>query len=195
MYYKGEKLDAPHVQDTDFHGYGASIKERLSAIIPADEDLRVLDVGTGMASNVRFLLEHMSKRSEVWTLDPSEEMLSRAKEKVGAEDRRRVRFVKGTADALEFEDKSFDLVVSVMVAHHMEKVDESIAEMARVLKRGGRVIIVDYSPEAHVLEFHSRHAEKDFVKPGAITRAMKKAHLKRRVENYDMWYLIEGSRE
>lgn len=187
-------MDAGHLPDANFHGYGESIKERLSKIIPRSEDVRVLDIGTGMASTAKFLLRHLSKRSKVWSVDPSEEILSRARAALSAEDQKRIRFLQGSADDLEFEDESFDIVVSVMVLHHIEAVDESIAEMSRVLRRGGRLIIVDYSPEAHVLDFHSRHAKEDFVKPSAISKAMKGARLNPRVENYNKWYIVEATK-
>lgn len=194
LYYKGEKLDAGHMQDTDFHGYGSLIMERLTEIIPADEDLHVLDIGTGMASTARFLLQHLSKGSRVWSLDPSEEVLSRARGVIAAEDRKRIKFLRGSADDLKFEGRSFDIVVSVMVTHHMEEVGKSIAEMSRVLKRGGRLIIVDYSPEAHVLDFRSRHAKEDFVKSSTISTAMKGARLKPHIENHAKWYLVQATK-
>jgi ubiquinone/menaquinone biosynthesis C-methylase UbiE len=194
LYYKGEKMEAGHMPDASFHGYRALITERLSEIIPRHEDVRVLDIGTGMASTAKFLLQHLSKRSKVWSLDPSEEILSKARAALTPENQKRIRFLQGSADALEFEDESFDIVVSVMVLHHIEQVGKSIAEMARVLRRGGRLIIVDYSPEAHVLDFHSRHTKGDFVKPSAVSKAMKGANLKPRVETHDKWYLVEATR-
>jgi ubiquinone/menaquinone biosynthesis C-methylase UbiE len=194
LYYKGEKMDAGHMPDANFHGYAESIKERLSEIIPRDEDLRVLDIGTGMASTARFLLRHLSKGSRVWSLDPSEEILSRARTVLPAKVQKRIRFLQGSADDLEFEDESFDMVVSVMVLHHIEAVGESVAEMSRVLRRGGRLIIVDYSPEAHVLDFQSRHAREDFVESSTVSKAMRGAHLRSRVEGHAKWYLVEATK-
>ena len=193
MYYKGEKMEHTHpAQDTDFHGYGPAIRGRLSELIPGDEDIKVLDIGTGMASTSRFLLERVSEGSRLWSLDPSEEVIKQARTLVEKKDLKRVKFVQGTADDMEFGDGAFDFVVSVMVMHHIETVKESIAEMARVLKPGGRLIVVDFSPSAHTLDFQSRHAKEDFFTSASVSRAARAAGLRPRAEEQDKWYLVEA---
>ena len=187
-------MDAASAQDTDFHGYGAAIRARLSELIPEHEDVRVLDVGTGMASTVKFLLRHLSKQSRVFSLDPSEDVLTKARSALSADDRQRVTLTKGSADELKFGDGFFDIVVSVMVMHHIEAVGGSVAEMSRVLKQGGRLIIVDYSPEAHTLDFQSRHSEEDFFESDTISIAARASRLKPRVEDHGKWYLVEATR-
>lgn len=185
-------METAPARDTDFHGYGPSIRERLAALVPGDEDMKVLDVGTGMATTSRFLLERLSKKSHVWSLDPSGDVIEQAKATFGSSDRRRITFVRGTASDMKFEDDTFDVVVSVMVMHHMEAVDTPIAEMSRVLKRGGRLVVIDFSPKAHTLDFSSRHAEKDFFAASTVVRAARAAGLTPRVEDHDKWYLVEG---
>jgi ubiquinone/menaquinone biosynthesis C-methylase UbiE len=187
-------MDGGHARHSDFHGYGTSIRERLSELIPKQEDIRVLDVGTGMGSTAKFLLQHLSKRSHVVSLDPSEDILAEAKSALSAEGRRRITLMRGSADDLKFGNGSFDIVVSVMVMHHIEAVDESIAEMSRVLRPGGRLIIVDYSPEAHDLDFQSRHNEDDFFESDTISEAAKASQLTPRIENHGKWYLVEATR-
>jgi ubiquinone/menaquinone biosynthesis C-methylase UbiE len=187
-------MDAGHAQHSDFHGYGKTIRNRLSALIPRHEDVRVLDVGTGMALTAKFLLEHLSKKSHVVSLDPSEDVLKEARRALPAEDKRRVTFIRGSADDLKFGNESFDMVVSVMVMHHIESVGESVAEMSRVLRPGGRLIIVDYSPDAHTLDFQSRHQEGDFFESDTISEAAKSSKMTTRVENHGKWYLVEGTK-
>lgn len=194
MYFKGEKVEASHAPDSDFHGYGPPIRARLSKLIPNNEDIRVLDIGTGMASTAKFLLQHLSKRSQVLSLDPSEDMLIKARSALSAENQQRITFIQGTADDLKFRNGSFDIVISVMVMHHIETVDDSIAEMSRVLRKGGRLIIVDFSPEAHTLEFQSRHKKDDFFEAGTISKAAKASQLRPRVEKHGKWYLVEATR-
>ena len=168
LYYKGEKMSRGPARDTDFHGYGPSIRERLASVIPVDEPIRVLDVGTGMATTTRFLLAHLSTKSLIWSLDPSEEVITQANTAFSAKDLRRIRFVKGVADRMEFDDDYFDLVVSVMAMHHIEKASKSVSEMGRVLKPAGRLVIADFSPKAHTLGFQSRHAKEDFFTSASI---------------------------
>jgi ubiquinone/menaquinone biosynthesis C-methylase UbiE len=197
LYYKGEKMEGGPARDTDFHGHGEAIRGRLSQLISQDADVRVLDIGTGMGSTSRFLLEHLSKKSRIWSLDPSEDVIAQAESTLTAEkkeNRRRIRFVQGTADDLKFDDDFFGLVVSVMVMHHIEDMNESIAEMSRVLKQGGRLIVIDYSPEAHTLDFQSRHAEEDFFTSASIAEAARQSRLRPRVEDHGKWYLVDATK-
>ena len=181
-------------RDTDFHGYGSSIRERLADLVPSDEPACVLDVGTGMATTVRFLLGHLSRKSLVWSLDPSEDVIAQARTAFTAKDMRRIRFVRGVADSMDFEDACFDVVISVMAMHHIEAASKSVSEMARVLKPSGRLVIVDFSPRAHTLEFQSRHAKEDFFTSASISKAARAAGLTPRVEDHDMWYLVEATK-
>jgi ubiquinone/menaquinone biosynthesis C-methylase UbiE len=193
LYYKGEKMGR-NPQHSDFHGYGVVIRERLAGIIPKDEDIRVLDIGTGVALTTQFLLQRLSRGSHAWSLDPSEDILTQARSILSDEDPRRITFVRDTADDLKFQEGSFDFVVSVMVMHHIEAVKESIAQMSRVLKKGGHLIIVDYSPEAHTLDFQSHHKKGDFFESDTISEAAMASHLIARTEDYDKWYLVEATK-
>jgi ubiquinone/menaquinone biosynthesis C-methylase UbiE len=95
---------------------------------------------------------------------------------------------------LKSGDGFFDIMVSVMVMHHIEAVGGPIAEMSRVLKQGGRLIIADYSPKAHTLDSQSRHNEEDFFEPNTVSMAAKASRLKPRVEDHGKWYLVEATR-
>lgn len=90
---------------------------------------RVLDLGGGTgAANPDFGDRH------VVVVDPSHQMLARNK---GA-DR-----VVGVGEALPFADGSFDAVFSAYVFRNLDSVDLTLAEMARVLRPGGKAGIVD----------------------------------------------------
>ena len=57
-----------------------------------------------------------------------------------------------TAQALPFADGSFDLVASTLMLHHLPKQDRPacVAEMLRVLKPGGRALVVDFATSSEV---------------------------------------------
>ncbi len=192
MYYKGEKVEATGSPNTDFHGYGKAIRKELRKMIPSRKRIRVLDVGTGMGQNTAFLLRQLSGDSEIWTVDPSEEILVNAKASLGRK-ASKIRFVQASADKLGFADGFFDAVVSVMVMHHVEDALAVLKELARVLKTGGRLLIVDYEPEAsQELEFQTRHKEKDFFEPEIIRTAAKKLGLHVKVEEFGLWYIVDA---
>jgi len=181
-------------QNTDLHGYGGEIRKELGKRVPKGKRLKVLDVGTGFGINVAFLARRLSKGSEIWTVDPSEEVLKNVKSALG-DGGAPVNFVEATADDLDFADGFFDLVVSVMVLHHLEKLRPALREMSRVLKPGGAIVIVDYKPEAsHELEFATRHEEKDFSSPELVAKAMGRLGMKARAFDFGLWYLVDAKK-
>jgi ubiquinone/menaquinone biosynthesis C-methylase UbiE len=192
FYYKGGKM-AVASRNTDLHGYGEAIRAELGRRIPRAKPLKVLDVGTGFGINVAFLAVWLPKGSEVWTVDPSEEVLAEVKAALDEESARVVRFAVAAADRTDFPDGSFDAVVSVMVLHHIDKLQTALKEMTRVLKPGGRLVIVDYKPEAsHELQFQTRHEEADFFRPAAVAEGVGRLGMKAREKEFGLWYLVEA---
>jgi ubiquinone/menaquinone biosynthesis C-methylase UbiE len=195
LFYKGGKMEAAST-DTDLHGYGEEIRRELGRRVPRDEKLKVLDVGTGFGINIAFLAGWLRKGSAVWSVDPSKEVLADVKAKTDKESARLIRFVVATADDLDFGDGFFDFVVSVMVLHHIEKLQPALKEMVRVLKPGGTLIVIDYKPQAsHELEFRTRHAETDFFKPEAVARGVGRLGMTGRPSDFGVWYLVEARKE
>jgi ubiquinone/menaquinone biosynthesis C-methylase UbiE len=106
----------------------------LVAIV-AGKGFKVLEVGCG-TGNYIVALEALTGCS-CWGLDPSEKMLSQAKETSET-----VSFRQGSAERLDFPADSFDLLFSVDVIHHMRDRVAYFGEAYRVLKPGGRICTV-----------------------------------------------------
>ena len=192
FYYKGGKMVVAS-RNTDLHGYGEEIRGELGRRIPRGKRLKVLDVGTGFGINVAFLASWLSKGSAVWTVDPSKEVLEDVRAALDEESARLVRFAVATADDLDFEDGFFDCVVSVMVLHHIEKLQPALTEMVRVLRPGGTLAVVDYKPEAsREREFRTRHEEADFFEPAAVLKGMGRLGMAGRATDFGVWYLAEA---
>jgi SAM-dependent methyltransferase len=192
LFYKGERMAATS-PNSDLHGYGDAIRRELGRRIPRERELRVLDVGTGFGINVGFLTGWLARGSEVWTVDPSREVIANVEAGLDAEGARVVRFAVATADQLPFEDGFFDAVVSVMVLHHLDRLEPALEEMERVLKPGGTLLVVDYKPEAsRRLEFKSLHKEEDFFAPDAVARGMGRLGVRPRATDFGVWFLVEG---
>ena len=188
-------MESAAASNTDFHGFGNQIRGELAARIPSGKKLKVLDVGTGFGLNVAFLAQHLSGSSRIWTVDPSEEVLKNVKSELRAETAARVGFVKASADELDFEDGFFDFAVSVMVMHHIEKIRPVLRELVRVVKKGGRLLVVDYKPKAaHVLEFQTRHEESDFFEPATIEKQLEKQGTSDKTKDSGVWYLVEATK-
>jgi ubiquinone/menaquinone biosynthesis C-methylase UbiE len=184
--------------NTDLHGYGEEIRKELGKRIPRDKKLNVLDVGTGFGINVAFLARWLAKGSVVWTVDPSQEVLVNVKAALDSKISHVVRFGVASADDLDFGDGSFDVVVSVMVLHHIEKLQPALREMSRVMKPGGKLVIVDYKPEAsQKLKFTTRHEESDFLSLPAVVREIEGLGMMimGSPSDFGVWYLVEAHKK
>ncbi len=107
-------------------------------------NLKVLDVGCGTGTlAMRYLIGNPAV-AHVTGLDMSGEMLAVAqKKKQSASPAMPVDFIQGDAEHLPFESNQFDLVTCCNSFHHYPHPQQSVNEMARVLRPGGRVILVD----------------------------------------------------
>jgi ubiquinone/menaquinone biosynthesis C-methylase UbiE len=114
----------------------------LAGIQPGE---RVLEVGCGTGDVALAASEPAGREGAVYGIDPSPKMIAVAREKA-ARVRRAVEFQVGVIEALAFPDASMDVVLSSLMMHHLpdDLKRRGLAEIARVLKPGGRLLIVDF---------------------------------------------------
>jgi SAM-dependent methyltransferase len=106
-------------------------------MLDLEADDRVLDVGCGTGFGTEGLLDVVE---EVHALDQSPHQLSKAYDKFGK--RGRVRFHLGDAERLPFADDAFDVVWSSGSIEYWPNPVEALAELRRVCKPGGEVLVV-----------------------------------------------------
>lgn len=105
---------------------------------------RILDVATGTGDLALAALKY--KPSEIIGIDISPEMLKKGKEKMktrGVENI--IKLEQGDCENLRFSDNSFDAVSVAFGVRNFENLEKGLSEMARVLKVGGKVIILEFS--------------------------------------------------
>jgi SAM-dependent methyltransferase len=105
----------------------------------------ILDLGTGSGA-VAFEVGRRFPGCWVVGIDVAEVAIARNIEKRGTEGASNVEFRSYSGTALPFEDASFDGVTSRYAFHHLPEPEVSVAEMSRVLRRGGRAVISDPVP-------------------------------------------------
>jgi SAM-dependent methyltransferase len=114
--------------------------EYTEQIIPLVGDVlagasRVLDVGTGEGQLARVVARGGAEL--VVGVDPTAAQLEVARERGGPP-----KYARGVAAALPFATKSFDAVLACLVFEHIHDVDTAVAEVARVLRPGGRFLFL-----------------------------------------------------
>jgi ubiquinone/menaquinone biosynthesis C-methylase UbiE len=144
-------------------GRERAFRERLLGLAHLKPGESVLDVGCGTGTLIIAARRYVGPAGGVTGIDASPEMLARAERKArkaGAT----VLFKRAAAQALPFPDAQFDAVFSTMMFHHLprEGREECAGEMRRVMKPGGRVLVVDFAApgqrRSHLLDhFHRRH--------------------------------------
>jgi SAM-dependent methyltransferase len=117
------------------------LRKRTAFITAACPPGPALDVGCGTGA----LAERLAARGyQMVGIDPSDGMLDVLRDRCPA-----VRAIRASGTALPFEDDSFDLVLTVAALHHIadaEAVRQTLAEMVRVSRPSGRILIWDHNP-------------------------------------------------
>lgn len=121
------------------HAQGASLA-RLVELVQPQPDWDVLDVATAAGHTAFVFAPHVA---HVIGTDLTPEMLTVAAQIAAERGLDNVTFAPADAEALPFDDDSFDLVTCRIAPHHFPDVARFVAECGRVLRPGGRLAIVD----------------------------------------------------
>ncbi|HZQ74046.1 MAG TPA: class I SAM-dependent methyltransferase [Burkholderiales bacterium] len=112
---------------------------------------RILDIATGSADLARALARRVGPGGEVWLTDINAAMLARGRDRMidaGCV----APAVQCDAERLPFPDALFDCATVAFGLRNMTHKDRALAEMTRVLKRGGRLVVLEFSKVWQPLE-------------------------------------------
>ncbi len=179
-YEKTTRKDLP-----EYHRVG----ERLKACLPDGGDMLEVAPGPG------FLAIEMARggKFRVTGLDISKTFVERAR-KNAAEAGARVEFREGNASDMPFPDNSFDLLVCRAAFKNFSEPERALKEMLRVLRPGGKGVIIDLRRDAPMTEI-KRHVDGLHLSAGsrlATTLTFRFMLLKRAYTKQELEKMLEG---
>lgn len=162
------KLDlVAHLKNANERPEATKMKNKGISLCDFDiiEEPNVLDIGCGIGSDVFRIvdvLKEKNKKGSIVGIDFNTEMIAASKHLVGEEnipDNVNVSFEQMDATSLIFDDESFDVIFISCVLQHIspENVVKVIQESKRVLKKDGRLVILE--PEQSALKFYTQNKE------------------------------------
>jgi SAM-dependent methyltransferase len=144
-----------------FRGKGGELRHRTAILAQLQLGDQVLDVGCGTGTLALEVQRRVGSAGRVVGIDPGTEQIARARAKAARHDLP-IAFQVGVIEQLAFPDQTFDVVLSTLMMHHLPaslKV-QGLAEIARVLKPCGRLVIADFTRKRERTGLAARfHAE------------------------------------
>jgi len=99
----------------------------------------ILDVGCGAGQITTHLLKYANDDAQITCFDLSHEMVRRSRARLKSD---RPRFLVADVTRLPFADATFDCVTCGYVLEHLPDVKDGLSELARVMKPGGRMLLL-----------------------------------------------------
>jgi ubiquinone/menaquinone biosynthesis C-methylase UbiE len=143
-----------------FRGKGRALRLRAAALARLHPGEQALDVGCGTGTLALDVARRVGKAGRVAGIDPAADQIARARAKA-ARRRLPIDFQVGVIERLPFPDQTFDVVLSTLMMHHLpgSLKQQGLAEIARVLKPGGRLVIADFKHkherQGRAAQFHA----------------------------------------
>lgn len=128
-----------------FRGMFRKLRQKTLDLARVEPGEQVLDVGCGTGTLAVEAAHRTGHQGRVAGIDPGIQQIARARAKA-ARRRLSIEFQVGVIEQLPYAAQTFDVVFSTLMMHHLPAPlkRQGLAEIARVLKAGGRVVIVDF---------------------------------------------------
>lgn len=140
-------------------------KKAIAALAPLKPQ-KVLDVATGTA-DVALMTWDMLRPLHITGIDISDGMLSVGRDKIAKRGlAEQITLLQGDSEKIKFADASFDAVTVAFGVRNFEHLQAGMAEMYRVLKPGGRLVVLEFSRPAAPVVKQAYQFYMNVVTPG-----------------------------
>jgi demethylmenaquinone methyltransferase/2-methoxy-6-polyprenyl-1,4-benzoquinol methylase len=120
-------------------------RKKTITLLKTIEPKTLLDMATG-TGDMAILACRLLNPEKITGVDISAEMLDIGRKKIEKEGlANKIELVKGDGEAISFPDNSFDAVMVAFGVRNFEKLENGLSEMLRVLKPGGKLVILEFS--------------------------------------------------
>lgn len=140
-------------------------QNRVISLLGAKEGISFLDFGCGTGWAIGQVADLVNNNGVFFGVDLSPKMIEKAKENFG--ERTNFFFKTANAELIPIESVSFDTVICTNSFHHYLDPDKALIEMTRVLKKGGRLYLLDPTADNWIIKAADR-----------IIRIFEPAHVK-----------------
>jgi len=137
----------------DMQGINASVREVLSP----NSGERILEIGCGSGILCRLISPRLQPEGCIYGLDISLQFLIEAKNiitKLGIPDG--ITFGCGAGESLPYPDSTFDGALAARLLLHVDNPDSVVREMVRVVRQGGKVVVMDWDFETVAVDHPDR---------------------------------------
>lgn len=127
-------------------GIDVQWRKRAIALLDPQQHRYILDVATGTADVALQTMRQLPAVERIHGIDISNEMLEIGREKIKkAGFTQQIQLDEGDSENLPFQDNTFDAITVAFGVRNFEHLEKGLAEMLRVLKPGGKVVILEFS--------------------------------------------------
>lgn len=183
-------MQAADFESNAYHLSKAEYQKYMVEKVNPEVTDQVLEVAAGTCICGRAFAPHVDR---VICFDATEEMLAIGRTEAKKAGLENMDFVKGIAEELPFADNSFDIVLSRLAFHHFVNPKEIFTEMKRVLKPGGKLVMMDMTVTDETLRDEVDRIER--MRDFSHVRDLTLAEMRDLYEKNDMKLLIQEQQD
>jgi len=147
------------------HRYLRDAQNKVIALLNVKEGIHFLDVGCGTGWAIGQVAESVDNKGLFYGIDLSSKMIEKAQENFDGKEN--LHFIKADAESIPLDDDFFDIIICTNSFHHYLHPDQAVNEFCRLLKKGGKVYIMDTTTDvwyAKIVDWIFRIFEAEHVK-------------------------------